>query len=268
MENIEFTPEKSVLICVYILVGIFVYFLFRDIVKRTLGYSKNRLSEKQLNHLQTIQSLIVGLSKYVILLLIVLATLATYGVDITSVLAGLGIATAVIGLAFQDMAKDIIAGISIVAQGLFEVGDIVEIDGFKGKVLSLGLKTTRIQNWKGPVKIVTNRNIGEVINYSRTYSTAIVDIKASYDHPTEKVVEALEAVKKKLDGTLEKATEEMKVWGVMELGEDGVEYRISVKTEPSEHFEIQRIIKKEIRSEFTKRKIKIPYKQIVIHNEK
>ena len=268
MENIEFTPEKSILICVYILVGIFIYLLFRDIVKRTLGYSKNRLSEKQLNHLQTIQSLIVGLSKYVILLLIVLATLATYGVDITSVLAGLGIVTAVVGLAFQDMAKDIIAGISIVAQGLFEVGDVIEIDGFKGKVLSLGLKTTRIQNWKGPVKIITNRNIGEVINFSRTYSTAIVDVLASYDHPTEKVVEALEAVKKKLDGTLEKATEEIKVWGVMELDENGVEYRISVKTEPSEHFEIQRIIKKEIRTEFTKRKIKIPYKQIVVHSEK
>ncbi len=268
MENIEFTPEKSVLICIYILVGIFIYFLFRSTVKKILGHSKNRLSEKQLNHLQTIQSLIIGLSKYVILLAIVLATLATYGVDITSVLAGLGIATAVIGLAFQDMAKDIIAGISIVAQGLFEVGDVVEIDGFKGRVVSLGLKTTRIQNWKGPVKIITNRNISEVINYTRdAYSTAIVDVKAGYDHSPEKVFEALESVKKKLEGTLEKANEEIKVWGVMELGDSGVEYRISVKTEPSEHFEIQRIIRKEIKNEFAKRKIKIPYQQIVVHKE-
>ena len=267
MEDVEFTPEKSVMIIVYILVGIFIYFLFKDIVKRVLGYSKNRLSEKQMHHLETIQALIVGLSKYVILLAIILATLATYGVDITSVLAGLGIATAVIGLAFQDMAKDIIAGISIVAQGLFEVGDMVEIDGFKGKVIALGLKTTRIQNWKGPVKIITNRNISEVINYTKTHSVAIVDVLASYEHTPEKVIEALENVKGKLEGKLEGATDEIRVWGVMDLGEDGVQYRISVKTEAYKHFEIQRIFRKEIKDEFAKKKIKIPFKQIVVHKD-
>ncbi len=78
----------------------------------------------------------------------------------------------------------------------------------------------------------------------------------------------LSSRQKNLEGTLEKATEEIKVWGVMELGDNGVEYRISVKTEPSEHFEIQRIMRKEIKNEFAKRKIKIPYQQIVVHEEK
>lgn len=268
MENSEFTLEKAVISVVYLLVGILVYVIFRVTVKKVLGYSKSRLSEKQQHHLETIQSLIVGLSKYIILLAVILATLATYGVNVSSVLAGLGIATAVLGLAFQDMAKDIIAGVSIVAQGLFEVGDIIEIDGFTGRVVGLGLKTTRIQNWKGPVKIITNRNISEVINYTKTHSIAIVDVFASYDSPTEKVVEALEAVKKRLEGKLENTIDEIVVWGVMDLGESGVKYRISVKTEPYKHFKTQRIFRKEIKDEFAKRKIKIPYKQIVVHEEK
>lgn len=268
MENPEFTIEKAVVGIVYLLVGIFVYILFRVTIKKILEYSKNRLSEKQQHHLETIESLILGLSKYIILLAVILAILATYGVDISSVLAGLGIATAVLGLAFQDMAKDIIAGISIVAQGLFEVGDIIEIDGFTGKVITLGLKTTRIQNWKGPVKIITNRTISEVINYTKTHSIAIVDVFASYDAPTEKVIDALEAVKKRLEGKLENTIDEIMVWGVMDLGESGVKYRISVKTEPYKHFKIQRIFRKEIKDEFAKHKIKIPYKQIVVHSEK
>ncbi len=268
MENIEFTAGKAIAGLVYLLVGILFYILFRVAVKKILGYSKNRLSEKQQKHLETIESLIVGLSKYVILLAVILATLATYGINVSSLLAGLGIATAVLGLAFQDMARDIIAGVSIVAQGLFEVGDIIEIDGFTGKVIALGLKTTRIQNWKGPVKIITNRNISEVINYTKTHSIAIVDVYASYDAPTEKVVEALEAVKKRLDGKLENTIDEIMVWGLMDLEESGVKYRISVKTEPYKHFKTQRIFRKEIKDEFVKRKIKIPYKQIVVHEEK
>ncbi len=268
MEEVDFTIEKAVASIVYLLVGILVYILFRVTVRKILGYSKSRLSEKQQHHLSTIESLIIGLSKYIILLAVLLATLATYGINVSSLLAGLGIATAVLGLAFQDMAKDIIAGVSIVAQGLFEVGDIIEVDGFTGKVVALGLKTTRIQNWKGPVKIITNRNISEVINYTKTHSIAIVDVFASYDAPTEKVVEALEAVKKRLEGKLENTIDEIMVWGLMDLDESGVKYRISVKTEPYKHFKIQRTFRKEIRDEFIKRKIKIPYKQIVVHEER
>lgn len=268
MDEAEFTLDKALIGVTYLLVGILIYVIFRITVKKVLGYSKSRLSEKQQHHLSTIEALIISLSKYVILLAVILATLATYGVNVSSVLAGLGIATAVLGLAFQDMAKDIIAGISIVAQGLFEVGDIIEIDGFTGRVVALGLKTTRIQNWKGPVKIVTNRNISEVINYTRTHSIAIVDVLASYDHAPEKVIEALESIKGRLEGTLENTIDEIVVWGVMDLGENGVKYRISVKTEPYKHFKIQRIFRKEIKDEFAKRKIKIPYKQIVVHEEK
>ena len=268
MDDVEFTPEKAIIGVTYLLVGILVYILFRSAVRNILEYSKSKLSEKQQHRLSTIESLIIGLSKYVIFLAVLLATLATYGVNVSSLLAGLGIATAVLGLAFQDMAKDIIAGISIVAQGLFEVGDVIEVGGFTGRVISLGLKTTKIQNWKGPVKIITNRNISEVINYTKTHSIAIVDVLASYDHPSEKVIEALESIKGRLEGKLENTTDEIKVWGVMDLGESGVKYRISVKTEPYKHFEIQRIFRKEIKAEFMKRKIKIPYKQIVVHTEK
>ncbi len=268
MDDFELDPDKLLVSGVYLLVGILFYILFRVTVRKVLGYSKSKLSEKQQHHLSTIEALIISLSKYVILLAVALASLATFGVNVSSLLAGLGIATAVLGLAFQDMAKDIIAGVSIVAQGLFEVGDVIEIDGFTGRVISLGLKTTKIQNWKGPVKIITNRTISEVINYTRTHSIAIVDVLASYDHPPEKVIEALESIKGRLEGKLENTTDEIKVWGVMDLGESGVKYRISVKTEPYKHFEIQRIFRKEIKTEFAKRKIKIPYKQIVVHTEK
>jgi small conductance mechanosensitive channel len=77
--------------------------------------------------------------------------------------------TAVIGLAFQDMIKDFIAGIAIIVENQFSVGDtvIAQADGFKGTVTNIGLKTTEITNDKGEVKIMANHNIDGLINCSR-----------------------------------------------------------------------------------------------------
>ena len=76
------------------------------------------------------------------------AILANFGVNVKSILAGLGITAALVGLAFQDLAKDLIAGISIILEDQYEIGDTIEVNGFTGEVVSLGLRTTRIRNKK------------------------------------------------------------------------------------------------------------------------
>ena len=74
--------------------------------------------------------------------------MTVYGVDVTSVLAGLGIVGVVLGFALQDLAKDIIAGFSIIFENQYAIGDTISINGFKGEVIFLGLKTTKIKNYE------------------------------------------------------------------------------------------------------------------------
>ena len=76
-----------------------------------------------------------------------------------------GITAAIIGLAFQDIAKDFLAGISIVLEDQFEIGDTIEINDFRGEVVAFGLRTTRVKNYKGATKIIANHMINEVTNY-------------------------------------------------------------------------------------------------------
>ena len=166
------------------------------------------------------------------------------------------------------MAKDIIAGFSIITEGEYEIGDTIEIEGFMGEVVFIGLRTTRIRNYKGATKIIANRYMDNIINYSNSNSLAVVDVSVSYDCDSEKVEKAIEGLFKRLSGKIEFATKEPELWGVNELSDSSVVYRIAVETEPMKHFGVERFLKKEIKKEFDKENIKIPYKQIEVHNGK
>ncbi|MBP3899197.1 mechanosensitive ion channel family protein [Candidatus Saccharibacteria bacterium] len=154
----------------YILFVFVVYLILRRILKivfERAGGKNASATHKQ--RVKTISKMLSSILRYVFLVIILLVILAVLGVNVTSLLAGLGILTAVVGLAFQDMLKDFIAGIAIIAENQFSVGDtvIAQADGFKGTVTDIGLKTTEITNDKGEVKIISNHNVDGLINCSR-----------------------------------------------------------------------------------------------------
>ncbi len=250
---------------VYILVGIFAYRIFGMAFKVFLHIHPERLSEEQFNRLETFRSLGMNLSKYVIALVVILATMAIYGVDVGSIFAGLGIATAVFGLALQDFAKDIISGLSILSELQYKVGDVIEVDGFRGRVIFLGLKTTKIRNYRGKVKIVANRNMSTVINYSNEDSLAQVNLQVGYRSKTEQVEKALEAVKRRLDGTMEQMTGEITISGIIDMDNNGVTWRLVCPCQPYKHFAVQRAIRREAKAEFERAGIEMPYNQVTIH---
>ena len=116
---------------VYILIGVLIFSVFKRIIKK--ASNRNRfLKAAQKQRVKTISTLTLNIIKYIILILVGLAILSLYGVNVKSILAGLGIGTAIIGLAFQDLAKDLIAGFTIITEGEYEVGDTIELDGFMG----------------------------------------------------------------------------------------------------------------------------------------
>ncbi|MDO4967422.1 MAG: mechanosensitive ion channel family protein [Candidatus Saccharibacteria bacterium] len=263
-----FTFRQYINPLIYIAIALVIYFILSRFVALIFDRHKEKLIAKQLQRIITVKAMIMSIIKYIMVIGVLLASLANFGVDISSLLAGIGIAGAVLGLAFQDLAKDIIAGISIITEGQYEVGDLIEVDGFKGRVVSVGLKTTRIKNFRGKVKIISNRNMDELINYSKFDTLALVDVLASYEDDPEKVEKALENVKKNLDGTMEQMTGEIKFFPVTGLEESGIKYRVQCPCKSYKHFAVQRAIRKEVYKEFKKNRIEIPYPQIEIHSNK
>lgn len=162
---IEFFTIKEVYSTILTLVlGIVVYKIIYNAFEKIVIKGKDELERKRR---KTVVHLIQNIFKYVYVILIVLILLQIFGANTKNFIAGLGIAGVVIGLALQDALKDIISGVSIIMDDYFVVGDLVEIKGFKGTVISLGLKATKIQNENGTVNILTNRTIDNVINYSK-----------------------------------------------------------------------------------------------------
>ena len=250
---------------VYIIIAIVFYWLLSKILSLLFDRRKDDLIERQMSRVVTLKAMMMSIIKYILVFVVIFATMANFGIDVSSLLAGLGIAGAILGLAFQDFVKDIIAGFAIITENQYEVGDLIEIGDFKGRVTSVGLKTTRIRDYRGKVKIIANRNITELINWSRHDTLAEVKISASYENDPDKVLDALEKVKAELDGTMEEMTGEIRIYPVSDMEESAIKYTVQCPCKSYKHFAVQRAIRYEVYKAFKANKIKIPYKQIEIH---
>ena len=97
---------------------------------------------------KTYYRLIKSLIRYVFILVTILILLQVNGINVSSMLAGVGIVSVIIGFAIQDALKDIVKGFDIVADSYYNVGDVIRYKDYEGKVLLIGVKTTKIEELK------------------------------------------------------------------------------------------------------------------------
>jgi len=263
--------EKYILISeiiipiISIAAAILLYGIISSIIKKIFN---SKLKHFDTRKSKTLATLFTNIVKYVLLIVVILIILEVYGVDTLAILASLGIVGVVIGLALQDTLKDLLAGLFIISENQYAVGDIVEIGNFKGEVIALGLKSTKIRKWTGEIKILANRNITEAINYSLADSVAVVDISVNYDEDLNRVESTLNNLFEKLNKEIKELTGNIEIAGVQELADNAVIYRILANTKPTLQYIVERRLRKEIKDEFHKCGINIPYPQVVIHNGK
>ena len=85
----------------------------------------------------------------------------------TITLASLGLGSLIIGMGARELITDIIAGLFIIFEGDFRVGDVIDVGSYVGMVQEIGLRTTKIAGWNKNVKILNNRNLTNVVNMTR-----------------------------------------------------------------------------------------------------
>lgn len=132
-------------------------------------------------------SLLGSLVKYVSYIVVIVFILKAFGIDTTEILAGLGILTLIIGLGVTSLIEDIVAGIFIIAEGLFDVGDVVVLNGFRGTVVSIGIRSTKIVDVGNDVMTVRNSSIGALVNLSDRQSAAAITIPLAPNESIERV---------------------------------------------------------------------------------
>lgn len=243
---------------------LFIALLILRISKITLKRIGQKPTPNQ-RRKKTIARVIRSITKYTIWLITILIILSMWGVNVAPALAGLGIMGLVIGLGAQKFINDLIAGFFIIFEHHFDVGDKIEVKGFKGEVIDIGLKTTKIKNWKNEILILSNGEVTSLINFSKDISVAVVEFGIAYKEDMQNVINLLNLELPKIRELFPQIIEDPKVVGVTHLNSSSVDMRVTCKTLNEQHYPVERGIRQRIKEILDQHNIEIPFPQVVLN---
>lgn len=262
---IDFISDKKVYMpLVYILIGIIIYSVLSKVINRILErHGSNKAKDKRRG---TIINLIKSVIKYFVLVFIVLEILNLYGVNTTSIIASLGVFAAVIGLAFQDIIKDLLAGISIIVDNKYSVGDVIEINGFKGNVVELGLRVTKIKAFTGEIKCIANSSFNEVTNFNLANADLFLKLDVAYNTDIDRLERVLEGLRKKIMAIDE--VKDYKLLGIDGFSSSSIVYMVDIGCMAMTTLGVKRKVLKMVKEAFDKEGISIPYTTVDVNIRK
>lgn len=195
--------------------------------------------------------------------------ISAMGVNVSTIFASVGIVALIIGFGAQSLVEDLVTGIFLVFEDQFNVGDIIEVNDFRGTVESIGIRTTAIRDVGNNIKIINNSDLRNILNRSTNKSVAVTTVSVSYQADLEKVEEAIEKMLPQIQAKYPEVFGEVPRYiGVQELGESGVVLKFVATVEEKNVFSAPRLLNREIKVYFDKNGIEIPFNQIVVHEAK
>ena len=240
-----------------ILVIVLAIIFYNVIVKLINKLTVKGKTELDIKRRKTLILLFNNIMKYTISIIAILIILEIYGINTTSMLAGLGIIGLLVGLALQDALKDIIGGINIIMDNYYVVGDKIKYKDFIGTVISFGLKTTKIKSVTGDVLIITNRNVDTVINLSQKQTIMPFEITLASDVDHKIVKRVVEDILKDIYQYDYVDQKESIYLGIDKISEANLVYLFQVKCKQGKEEFLRREILEKIKISFDKNKIKL-----------
>lgn len=227
-----------------------------------------KLFRNRRGRIGTLVTVISSLIKYISVLVAFCWILSIIGVNVSTIFASVGIFALIIGFGAESLVADLVTGVFILFENQYNVGDIVEIDGFRGKVKEIGIRTLSLEDTGGNIKIINNSELKNIVNRSNQRSVAVCDVSVSYntdiEELEEKLVNMLQKIKAKHTDIFIGRVEFV---GVEALADSGVVLRIIADVSEENIFKGRRLLNKEIKIMFDKDGIIIPYPQVDVHSK-
>lgn len=236
--------------------------LFERSVDR-LTYIRNRHQRARQRAL-TLEAVLKSIASTVIWIVAGLLILGELGINLAPLIAGAGIAGIAIGFGAQSVVRDFLAGVFIIVEDQYGVGDIVDAGEAIGTVEEVTLRTTRLRDLSGVLWTIPNGEIRRVGNMSQLWSRSVLDIEVAYDTDIEMATRVIKEVlddvwrQRPGDATI---IEEPQVLGIESFGADAITIRAVVKTEPAEQFTVARVVRGELKKAFDRAQIEFPFPQ-------
>ena len=236
-------------------------------VARLIGYVLSLIKPRERKGL-TLISLLSSLLRYVAALVILCWGLSILGVNVNAIVASVGIVALIVGFGAESLVADVVTGIFLLFENQYNVGDIVEVNGFRGTVKEIGIRTTAIMDLGGNLKIINNSEMKNILNRSDNVSRAVSDIAIPYETD-------LEALEEKLPGLMEEIFEKRNglmlnkpvYLGVQQLGDSAVVLRFVAEVAEKDIYSGTRILNRDLWLGLRQLGVECPFPQVDVHSK-
>ncbi|NCO65949.1 MAG: mechanosensitive ion channel family protein [Candidatus Aquicultor secundus] len=261
---IDWLTKYGLQIVAALVVGFIIYRLLSIAIRRSVALiSKDTFlsAEEAKQRAKTLGSVLDALARFAVFFITIVVILqSTTSWNISALIAGAGVVGIAIGFGAQSLIKDFISGFFIIFENQFSVGDLVQIGNDKGTVEHLSLRTTRLRDFQGNVHIIPNSQINVVINQSRGWSRAIVDIGVpTVEDPTR----VIDIIKDAVAGIASSGKwkdilqEDPRVTGIDDFKENTMVFRVTAVTTSNAQDAIARDIRNGVKTALSQNKIEI-----------
>ena len=217
---------------------------------------------------RTILTLLNSLLRYAAALVILCWGLSILGVDVSVIVASVGVVALVVGFGVESLIADVVTGTFILFENQYNVGDIVEVGGFRGTVKSIGIRTTSIEDAGGNVKIINNSEMKNILNRSDHTSRAVCDIDIPYETDLEALEERipalLEGIYRQNAGILKSVPAYL---GVEKLGASSVVLRFVAEVAEKDLFAAGRVLNRSLWLGLRRLGVECPFQQLDVHTK-
>lgn len=241
-----------------IVLSITLNYILKFVMKLTLAHTQKGI---------TIAQILGSFLKWALAIVSILLILSVWGVDTTTLVASAGVLTLVVGLGAQSLIADVIAGVFIVFEEEYEVGDIIVLDGWRGTVVEVGIRTTKIQDAGGNIKIINNSEIKAVINQTKENSVAKCYMNINYEEDMDKVEAAINKDLKAASSKVKGLLEDIQYKGISEFSSNGVTLFFIAKCKEKDIYQIQRDMNKVLKQLLENNGISLAYQNLVVHTD-
>jgi moderate conductance mechanosensitive channel len=220
-----------------------------------------RESESTLQ-IKTVAKLFRWLGTIVIVLTIFYIVAENHGFNVAPLIAGAGIAGLAFGFGGQYLIRDLINGLFILIEGQYRINDVVKIGEYGGLVEDINLRITTLRDLEGRVIIIPNGEVKGVVNFTKEYAQALLDIGVAYKENVDRVMEVIKEIgvglrKDAYFGKLILGDVEM--LGVDDFADSQVTIKFRMKTLPIKQWEVMREFRRRIKNKFDELGIEIPF---------
>ncbi|RLC34809.1 MAG: mechanosensitive ion channel family protein [Candidatus Nealsonbacteria bacterium] len=235
-------------------------------VRKAVKEVDHGAEEKRENTLIRIFS---GSLKVVLWLVALMTILPEFGIEVGPVLAGAGVLGVALGFGAQWMIRDFLAGLFIILENQYRVGDVVCLDNTCGGVEDITLRKTVMRDLDGKVYHIPNGSFKMAANLTKDYSRAHMDISVAYKEDLDKVMELINKVGQEMTKDEPWKDYIIKPIQVMgpgpnKFGDSGVEIKVLGETKPLKQWDTLKEFRRRLKAAFDKEGVEIPFPQMSI----